>query len=78
LVHAVAPLIGGLVPIVPYLLLPSRLAYVCSIAIGFASLFVVGLAFGRMARLNLISSGIKFVLAGLLTLIAVTILHPAQ
>lgn len=78
LVHAVAPLIGGLVPLIPYLILPSDIAYVYSLLIGFASLFIVGFTFGRVAKMNVIYSGIKFVIAGLLTLIAVTILHPVH
>jgi len=75
-VHAVAPLVGGLIPILPYLIFTPDVAYIYSLAIGFVSLFIVGFAFGKVAKMNVIISGLKFVLAGLLTLIAVTILHP--
>ncbi len=77
-VHAIAPLIGAIIPITPYIFLPVDLAFYDSLAIGFISLFAVGFSFGRISKTNVILSGLKFVLAGVATLIAITLLNPVR
>ncbi|ADB58062.1 VIT1/CCC1 transporter family protein [Archaeoglobus profundus] len=78
LVHAIAPLIGALIPLIPYIILPASIAYYDSLAIGFLSLFAVGFSFGRLSSTNVILAGLKFVLAGIITLIVIIVLNPVH
>jgi len=77
-VHAVAPLIGASIPLIPYIIFPANVAYYDSLAIGFLSLFAVGFSFGRLSKTNVILAGLKFVLAGLITLAIITVLNPVH
>ncbi len=78
LVHAIAPIPAGILPIIPYLLLNEADAFPFSIGTGFLLLFAVGLSMGRVSKDNIVKSGIRMVLAGVITLIVVTILSPAH
>ncbi len=78
LIHAIAPLIGALIPLIPYFILPAEVAYYDALTLGFLSLFAVGFTFGRLSKENVMVAGLKFVLAGVITLIIVTILNPAH
>jgi len=77
-VHAIAPLIGAIVPLTPYFILPLDFAYYNALTLGFASLFAVGFTFGKISKENVILAGLKFVLAGLITLIVVMVLNPVR
>jgi len=77
-IHGIAPLIASLIPLVPYAVLPLDLAFYSSMVLGFVSLFVVGFIFGRISKTNVLIAGLKFVLAGVITLIVITILNPTH
>ena len=66
-IHGVAPLVAGLLPVVPFLFLPFADAALWSIIITLAGLFVMGAYMGRMAKEHLIMSGMRLVVAGLAT-----------
>ncbi len=78
LIHGIAPIPAALVPLIPYAFLPLDMAFYMSVSIGFASLFIIGLILGRISKMNVISSGVKFVLAGFITLIVILILNPSR
>lgn len=78
LVHAVAPIPAGIIPLIPYLFLPEDLAFMLALAIGLILLFVVGVALGNVSKENVLKSGVRLVLAGVITLVVVTILSPAH
>jgi len=77
-VHAIAPIPAGILPIAPYLFLKESEAFPVAIATGILLLFAVGMSLGRVSKENLLKSGIRMVLAGVLTLMVVTILSPAH
>jgi len=71
-VHAVAPLLAALVPIIPFFLTPDvRYAMPVSIAITLSFLFLMGAYMGSYARELIVYSGLRFVVAGLLTAIII-------
>ncbi len=78
LVHAIAPIPAGILPITPYLFLREVDAFPVSIAIGFLLLFAVGMSMGRVSKENLLKSGVRMIVAGVLTLLVVTALSPAH
>jgi len=69
LIHALSPLPAALLPLVPIVLLPTafHLAAIISILITLVFLFVLGLYMGRIAGTNCIVSGLRMVLAALIT-----------
>lgn len=77
-VHAIAPIPAGIIPLIPYVFLDENTAFYTAIATGFALLFAVGVSMGKVGKTNLIKSGIRMVLAGVVTLLIVTILNPAH
>jgi len=77
-IHAIAPIPAGILPIIPYLLLNESEAFLLSLSTGFLLLFLVGMSMGRVSRENLIKSGARMVIAGIITLLVVTILSPAH
>ncbi|MBE8540340.1 VIT1/CCC1 transporter family protein [Geoglobus acetivorans] len=77
-VHAIAPIPAGVLPLVPYLFLEENMAFLVSLLTGFTLLFIVGVSMGRVSRSNLIKSGARMVLAGVATLLIVTLLSPAH
>ncbi len=68
-VHGVAPLIGILLPVIPFLFSYSYLSFLLSIIIGFLLLFITGLVMGKISKQNVIVSGLRMVFAGLITFI---------
>ncbi len=78
LVHAVAPMIAALLPLIPYTLLPEDEAFYAAIGIGLISLFAVGATLGRMAKFNAVVSGLRMLLAGVLTMVVVSVLNPSH
>ncbi len=77
-VHGIAPIIASMIPLLPYALLPVEEAYVVSIIAGLASLFIVGAAIGRVAGFNIVISGMRMFLAGVLTMLVVLFLSPTH
>uniref|UniRef100_A0A7C4S553 TIGR00267 family protein n=1 Tax=Geoglobus ahangari TaxID=113653 RepID=A0A7C4S553_9EURY len=78
LIHAIAPIPAGIIPLIPYIFLPENLAFLFTLAIGFLLLFIVGIALGNVSKENVLKSGVRLVLAGIVTLVIVTILSPAH
>ncbi len=78
LVHAIAPIPAGIIPLIPYLFLPESIAFVAALLTGFALLFAVGVSMGRVSKSNLLKSGLRMVLAGVATLVVVTLLSPSH
>jgi len=77
-VHAVAPVPAGIIPLIPYAFLPAKEAFLYAVSIGLTLLFLVGVMLGRISKENLIKSGLRLVLAGILTLVFVSILNPSH
>jgi len=78
IVHAIAPIPAAILTLLPYIFLPSGKAFPYAIAIGLSLLFLVGLTLGKIAKENIVKSGLRLVLAGIVTLIIVTILNPSH
>jgi len=78
MVHAIAPIPAAIVPLLPYLFLPPDEAIRATMLIGFSLLFLVGTMMGRIAKRNILISGLRMVIAGLLTLALVTLLSPSH
>jgi len=76
--HGLAPLVAGLVPVVPFLLMPFASAALWSIVITLAGLFLIGAYMGRLAREHMLVSGMRLVVAGLATAIILWLIggHP--
>ncbi len=77
-VHAFAPIPAGITPLIPYIFFPEKLAFMLALAIGMLLLFLVGVGMGKVSKDNMIKSGVRMILAGIVTLIVVTILSPAH
>lgn len=57
---------GSIIPITPFLFLPKDLAIYSAIIITMAILFILGIFIGKMSRENILISGIKMALIGLI------------
>jgi len=77
-VHAIAPIPAGMIPLIPYLFFKESTAFLIAIPLGLIMLFLVGLSMGRVARENILKSGVRMALAGLVTLLIVTVLSPSH
>ncbi|MET1124317.1 MAG: VIT1/CCC1 transporter family protein [Archaeoglobaceae archaeon] len=77
-VHAISPILGALIPLIPFAVLPEDEALPVSLVSGLVSLFVVGVTLGRLARFNPLVSGLRMMLAGLATMVAVLVLNPVH
>ncbi len=77
-IHGIAPVIAALLPLTPYVIFPENVAYKYSLAVGLISLFVVGAVIGRIAKFNLVVSGLRMVLAGVFTIIVILLLSPTH
>lgn len=77
LVHAVAPLLAGLIPVIPFVLLQD-VGYAMSISILFTMtfLFIMGAYMGSFAKEFIAYSGLRFVVAGLATALIIYLLGP--
>lgn len=73
-VHGVAPLIAGLIPVIPFFLLSFWQAAWVSLLTTFGLLFTMGAYLGGLAREHILFSGLRFVAAGLGTAIIVMLL----
>lgn len=70
LVDGLSPFLAAMIIISPFLIgIGIDLAYKISIAIAFASLFVLGAFLGRISKENIFISGIKMLFAGLFVII---------
>ncbi|WP_290598231.1 MULTISPECIES: VIT1/CCC1 transporter family protein [unclassified Archaeoglobus] len=78
IIHGVAPIVAAFIPLLPYVFLPIEEAFTVAVSLGFASLFVVGSIMGRVAKFNIVLSGLRMLLAGIFTALLVTILSPSH
>ncbi len=78
IIHGISPIIAAFIPLLPYVFLPIEEAFTVAVSLGFASLFVVGSIMGRLAKFNIVLSGFRMLLAGILTALLVTILSPSH
>jgi len=65
LVHGVAPLIAGLLPIIPFVFLDARTATVAAVAITLVILFLLGVYLGNLVRERVLVTGLRFAAAGI-------------
>lgn len=77
-IHAVSPILASLILLIPYTLLPAEEAFYSVLALGFSSLFILGLFFGKIAKVNMFISGIRMLFAGIFVVILVTLLNPSH
>jgi predicted membrane protein (TIGR00267 family) len=77
-VHAISPIIAALITLSAFFFLPMRTAVFSSIGIGFLQLFIIGIFMGKISSVNILISGLRLLLAGVVTLILVTILNPSH
>jgi len=77
LIHGVAPMVAGLLPLVPFLLVPGVLAFRQAIAVAagvtFVFLFVLGAYLGTLTRRNVAVAGVRLVAVAMATA-AITLL----
>ncbi|MEM0214576.1 MAG: VIT1/CCC1 transporter family protein [Archaeoglobaceae archaeon] len=78
LVHGVSPMLGALILILPYVFLSPFEALECSLIICSASLFVLGVIMGRMAKDRAILNGLRMLILGLIVLVIVLVLNPGH
>ena len=69
LVHGIAPLLAAFVPLVPFFFMPLDIAVVTAIVMTLTFLFVLGAYLGSLIKETLVYTGLRFVIAGLLTAI---------
>jgi len=77
-VHAISPIIAAVITLSAFFFFPKDFAFIISIATGFILLFIIGLYMGKISRTNILVSGLRLLLAGVATLIVVTILNPSH
>ena len=71
IVHGVSPLVGILVPLVPFLFLPAIEAMYCAIILAHAFLFAIGAYLGSILKEMILYTGLRFIIAGLVTAIII-------
>jgi predicted membrane protein (TIGR00267 family) len=64
-VHGIAPLIAGLLPVIPFLLLDARTATVLAVIITLVILFALGAYLGNLVRERVLVTGMRFAAAGI-------------
>jgi predicted membrane protein (TIGR00267 family) len=65
IVHGIAPLIAGLLPVIPFLLLDARTATVLAVIITLVILFALGAYLGNLVRERVLVTGMRFAAAGI-------------
>ena len=65
IVHGIAPLIAGLLPILPFVFLDARTATVVAVAITLVILFLLGVYLGNHVRERVLVTGLRFAAAGI-------------
>jgi len=74
IVHGVAPLIAGLLPIIPFIFLDARTATVAAVATTLVILFVLGVYLGNLVRERVLVTGLRFAAAGVGTAVLLWLL----
>ncbi|TLZ55357.1 MAG: hypothetical protein E6K12_00750 [Methanobacteriota archaeon] len=65
IVHGIAPLIAGLLPILPFVFLDARTATILAIVITLVILFLLGVYLGNLVRERVLVTGLRFAAAGI-------------
>ncbi|HWM51508.1 MAG TPA: VIT1/CCC1 transporter family protein [Thermoplasmata archaeon] len=65
IVHGIAPLIAGLLPVIPFLVLDARTATVLAVIITLVILFALGAYLGNLVRERVLVTGMRFAAAGI-------------
>jgi predicted membrane protein (TIGR00267 family) len=65
IVHGIAPLIAGLLPILPFVFLDARTATVVAVVITLVILFLLGAYLGNLVRERVVVTGLRFAAAGI-------------
>jgi predicted membrane protein (TIGR00267 family) len=71
LVDGISPAVGAIILVLPYLFVPRidmEAAFLSSLGLGLACLFVLGLFLARISHERMIVSGVRMILVGLLTI----------
>ncbi|MFQ6107446.1 MAG: VIT1/CCC1 transporter family protein [Thermoplasmata archaeon] len=70
LVHAAAPLIAAVVPLLPFVIIPDMgVAVLASVMLTLSVLFILGAYLGNLVREKRFLTGMRFVVAGLATFV---------
>ncbi len=66
MIDGLSPFVAGIIVIIPFFIktLPIHTMYLSSVIIAFSLLFVLGIYLGRIAKENIVLSGLKMLLAG--------------
>jgi len=65
LTDGLATIVGGSIPIIPYLLLPAAIAMLISICSVISIVFIIGLYIGKLSKENILVSALKMVFFGI-------------
>ena len=60
---------GSIIPVLPFLFLDKQMAMIVAILITLLILFILGIFIGKISKENLVISGFKMVIGGLLVAI---------
>ena len=74
LVHGISPLIAGLLPVLPFVFLPFSTAVLAAVVISLAFLFGMGVYLGSVLKERALTTGLRFVIAGIVTALLVYLL----
>jgi len=74
IIHGIAPLIAGLLPIIPFIFLDARTATIAAIGITLVILFVLGAYLGNLIRERVFMTGLRFAAAGIGTAVILWLL----
>ena len=66
-IHGISPMLASWIPIIPFLFLDVHSAMLSSIIISFLILFITGMYLGRVAKRNMLVSGLRFLAIGIIT-----------
>lgn len=72
--HGIAPLLAAFVPLVPFFFLSLDMAVLVAIVMTLALLFALGAYLGSLIREMIVYTGLRFVIAGLATAIALILI----
>ena len=77
LLDGVATMVGGCVPVIPYIFANNFVTLLLSISLVMMILFVLGMVIGKMSERQLLISGLKLVIFGAITAIVVYTIQSA-
>ncbi|MFH1821680.1 MAG: VIT1/CCC1 transporter family protein [Methanobacteriota archaeon] len=72
-----ATIVGGLIPILPYLLVPIATAMFISTGLVIATIFVIGMYIGKLSKENILFSALKMAVFGIAVVIIAYLVQAA-